>query len=93
MKKKKWTKFVGKPVERPQVERAPVVESAKLAEWGDVADVKRLFGIRETFTYELMRTGRVKTALLPGRGNLRGKRLINLDSLRQLLEEAAAASK
>ena len=92
MRKKKWTKFVGKPEERPQVERSAVVENAA-PEWGDVRDVRKLFGLRQSFAYELMRTGRIKSVLVPGRGHLRGKRLINLDSLRRLLEENEAAAK
>ena len=92
MRKKTWKEFGhSKPVERPQVESAP--PESVLPEWGDVGDLKRLFGFRESFTYELLRQGRIKTAMIRGRGNKRGKRLISLDSVRKLLEETAATEK
>jgi len=57
-------------------------------EWGDVRDVQRQFGIRETHLYQLMKEGRIKSVLIKGRGRSRGKRLINFASVRRLLAEA-----
>jgi hypothetical protein len=42
-------------------------------EWGDVRDVQRQFGLKETHTYQLMREGRIKFVLIRGRGKSRGK--------------------
>jgi hypothetical protein len=61
MRKKTWIKFANKSVEHPPVQSAPT--EIVLPEWGDVGDVKRLFGLRESFTYELLRQGRIKTAM------------------------------
>jgi hypothetical protein len=54
-------------------------------EWGDVRDVQRQFGIKETHLYQLMKEGRIKSALIRGRGRSRGKRLINFASVRAML--------
>ena len=61
LRKKTWIKFANKSVEHPPVQSAPT--EIVLPEWGDVGDVKRLFGLRESFTYELLRQGRIKTAM------------------------------
>ena len=71
-------------------ERRPRIDPS-LPEWGDVRDAQRIFGFRETHLYSLMKSGRVKTVLIRGRGRTRGKRLISFDSIRQMLAELEAA--
>ena len=55
-------------------------------EWGDVRDVQRQFGLKETLTYQLMKEGQIESTLVKGRGKSHGKRLFNFASIRQLLE-------
>ena len=71
-------------------ERRPRIDPT-LPEYGDVRDAQRVFGFRETHLYHLMKAGAIKTVLVRGRGRTRGKRLINFDSIRQLLAELEAA--
>jgi hypothetical protein len=70
--------------------RRPRIESPT-PEWGDSRDVQRIFGIKESHLYQLMKEGTVKSILVKGRGRTRGKRLINFDSIRQMLAELEAA--
>jgi hypothetical protein len=67
-------------------ERRPRIDSP-LPEWGDLRDAQRVFGFRETHLYYLIKSGRVKSVLIRGRGKTRGKRLINFDSIREMLAE------
>ena len=53
-------------------------------EYGDSRLVFRLFNLRPSHLYELLRRGKVRTALVPGRGG-RGRRLFVLSSIRQHL--------
>jgi hypothetical protein len=64
--------------------RRPRIESP-IPEWGDSRDVQRIFGIKESHLYQLMKEGTVKSILVKGRGRTRGKRLINFSSIRRLL--------
>ena len=66
-------------------------EQAPQAEWGDVRDAQRLFGLKESMAYKLVRDGLVETALICDPGKKRGKRLISFVSLRKLLSSLAAA--
>jgi hypothetical protein len=53
-------------------------------EYGDARLVFRLFGLRQSHLYELLRAGKIRTALVPGRGN-RGRRLFVLSAIREHL--------
>ena len=53
-------------------------------EYGDTRLVFRLFNLRASHLYELLRRGKVRTALVPGRGG-RGRRLFVINSVRQHL--------
>jgi hypothetical protein len=55
-------------------------------EWGDAADCRKVFGLRQSTLYQLHYQGRVKSTVLrtKGRGD-RGKRLFNFASIRELL--------
>ena len=57
---------------------------APAPEYGDARLVFRLFNLRPSHLYELLRRGKIRTALVPGRGN-RGRRLFALNSIRQHL--------
>jgi hypothetical protein len=70
--------------------RRPRIESPT-PEWGDSRDVQRIFGIKESHLYQLMKEGTVKSILVKGRGRTRGKRLINFHSIRRMLAELGAA--
>ena len=51
-------------------------------------DVRNAFSLKTSFLYEMLRQGRIRTSLIPGRGRTgRGKRLFNFGSIRQLLAE------
>jgi hypothetical protein len=59
-------------------------------EYGDSRDVQRVFGLRETHTYYLLRTGKIAGISVPGTGKTRGKRLFSFDSIRKFLAQCAA---
>ena len=62
-----------------------------LPEWGDVKDVRRLFGLKEHLVYSLMHRGVIESVSIRGRGRTRGKRLVSLVSVRRMLSDIAAA--
>jgi hypothetical protein len=53
-------------------------------EYGDARLVFRLFNLRPSHLYELLRRGKIRTALVPGRGG-RGRRLFALSAIREHL--------
>ena len=61
-------------------------------EFGDCADVRRVFGFRESFTYHLFKTGQIKGVLIPGTGKKggTGKRLFSFASIRTLIANQQA---
>jgi hypothetical protein len=76
----------------------PAISSAKRripkpvelsSEWGDQADVRKVFGLRGTNLYQLRKEGKVKTALVLTGGRRGGKRLYCFASIRALLAQAA----
>jgi hypothetical protein len=60
-------------------------------EFGDVADVRRVFGFRETYAYSLYYDGKIKSFRVPGQKGRRGKRLFDFASIRAYLAECAAS--
>lgn len=56
-----------------------------LPEFLEVPDVPRLFGIRRTTLYCLMKTGEIKSVLLRRPGHRSGKRLVSAVSCRDFL--------
>ncbi len=71
---------------RPRPERV----LAQAPEYGDCRDARRVFGLRETFVYQLFRDRKITGVLVPGTGKKRGKRLFNFDSIRRYLAECAS---
>jgi hypothetical protein len=69
--------------------RRPRIASP-LAEWSDIRGLERLFGIRETHAYELIRAGAFKSILIRKPNKRRGKRLVNLSSVREYLSKLEA---
>jgi hypothetical protein len=57
-------------------------------EWGDAVDVRRQFGLKESFLYDRVKEGQIRTTLVKGRGASRGKRLYHFGSIRKLLAES-----
>jgi hypothetical protein len=60
-------------------------------EFGDCRDVRRDFGLRESFTYHLWKTRQIKSVLLHGAGAKgTGKRLFDYSSIRALISKRQA---
>lgn len=57
-------------------------------EFGRIADVTRLFGLRRGTIYGLLALGRIKGVLLRVRGAKSGIRLIDIDSVRRYIRES-----
>ena len=53
----------------------------------------RQFDVGKTYLYQIIKEGGVKTVLLKREGKARGKRMIDLASLRAFLESKAAPVK
>jgi hypothetical protein len=54
-------------------------------EWSDIRGLERLFGIKETAAYELIRARAFRSILMKKPGKARGKRLVSLASVREYL--------
>jgi len=72
------------PSETQQRQPRPVTYAP---EYGDVADVRRVFGLRETHLYGLYYSGKIKAVLIPGPKGRRGKRLFDFESIRSYLAQ------
>jgi len=59
-------------------------------EFGRVADVTRIYGIKRGTLYNLLADGKVKGCLLRVRGQKSGVRLFHLDSVRELIRQQMA---
>ncbi len=55
------------------------------SEFGRVADVTRLFGLRRGTLYALLRTGKVRGVLLRVQGRKSGVRLFDMASVREFI--------
>ena len=58
-----------------------------LPEFGRVPDVQRLFGVKRGLLYRWINERKVKSVCLRERGNLRGVRLVCLQSVRDYIRE------
>jgi hypothetical protein len=57
-----------------------------IPEWGDTRTLHAIFGLRESLVYKWLRLGLIKSVIVKTAPNARrGKRLIQLDSVRKLL--------
>jgi hypothetical protein len=54
-------------------------------EWCDIRGLEKLFGIRETMAYQLIRARAFRSILMKRPGRARGKRLVSLASVREFL--------
>ncbi len=54
-------------------------------EWGRLEDVQRLFGIRRSTCYELIRRGDIRSAAVRKKNARTGLRVIDLASVREFL--------
>jgi hypothetical protein len=65
---------------------APVAASCGArAEFIDLAGLEQQFGIRRSLAYSLLADGSIRSVCLRRRGNIKGKRLIIADSVREFL--------
>ena len=62
-------------------------------EFCDVRGLDRLFGIKRSLGYTLLAEGLIESVSLRRRGQIRGKRLFNVDSVRAYLREQMANQK
>lgn len=60
-------------------------DSPILPEFIEVSDVQRIFGLRRTYTFDLIRRGKIKSILLRRPGNTSGKRLVFAPSVKAFL--------
>ena len=58
-------------------------------EWLRIDDVVRLYNIGRSSLYELISEGKIKSASIKKRGNIRGIRLISVASIEAFLESLA----
>lgn len=56
-----------------------------LPEFGRVADVQRIFGIKRGILYRWINEGKVKSVCIREPGNVQGVRLIHLQSVRDYI--------
>lgn len=56
------------------------------AEWIRIADVTPRFGIRRSKCFELLSSGAIKSRVIRNPGNVRGVRLISVESIRHFIE-------
>lgn len=57
-----------------------------MPEWGRVADVQRLFGLKRGSCYNLLNDGKIKGVLLRVRGKKSGVRLISMKSVADFIQ-------
>jgi hypothetical protein len=62
-------------------------------EFCDVRGLDRLFGIKRSLGYTLLAEGLIESVSLRRRGQIRGKRLFNVDSVRAYLREQMQSQK
>jgi len=56
-------------------------------EFVDVSGLRELFGIKRSLGYALLKDQKIRGASLRRRGQVRGKRLFNVESVRKFLRE------
>jgi hypothetical protein len=70
---------------------APVgVSTGSDAEFCDLQGLQRLYGIKRGMAYQLMRDKKIHGITLRRNGRQRGKRLIEIQSVRKFLNECAS---
>jgi hypothetical protein len=55
-----------------------------------VKTTRAKFGVGTTWIYERIKTGNLRSVVIRERGNVKGKRLINFDSMQALINKAEA---
>ena len=61
-------------------------------EFVDCPNLERIFGIRRSLAYELIKRNAIRSVSLRKRGALRGKRLFDVQSVREFLHRQGAES-
>jgi len=54
-------------------------------EFADAKGIKQIFGLSKSYLYELIDRGKIRSVSLRQKGSLRGKRLFDVESVRQYL--------
>jgi len=70
--------------------QSPVASNAPDAEFCDSAGAKLRFGLGRSYLYNLLADGAIKGVSLRKRGQVKGKRLWNVDSIRDYLNKQMA---
>jgi hypothetical protein len=73
---------------RRRKKRSPRLDDSP-PEWGDARDVRRIFGIKTSMLYKMIKTKRVKSVLITSpetSSGIRGKRLFDFASIRKMLK-------
>lgn len=68
---------------------APLLE-AKLMR---VADVNRIYRMKRSFLYDLVKQGRISSIVIKGRSKARGIRLFNRDEIEEIVRESTVPPK
>ncbi len=71
----------------------PGNHSGTTPEFGRVADLTRVFGVRRGTAYNLLRDGKIRGCLLRVRGHKSGVRLFDMESVRQFIRSQMDAGK
>lgn len=85
------------PVWQPGNESTPLSDAARASrpdpEFVDVPGMQSLFGIKRSLAYALLADGKIQGVSLRRRNQVRGKRLFQVDSVRQFLRSQMQAGK
>ena len=61
-----------------------------MPEFGRVADVQKMFGVKRGILYRWINAGKVKSVCIREAGNIQGVRLIHLESVRNYINSQMA---
>lgn len=64
---------------------APDAASAAAPEFADHHGARRLFGLSRASLYRLVEDGKIRAVCVRNRGNIRGRRLFDCDSIRRFI--------
>ena len=75
-----------------QLTIAPVAVSCGAAEFVDIDGLRAMYGIKRSLAYQLLNEGAIKGVSLRRRGRVRGKRLFQVESVREFLRTQREAN-
>jgi hypothetical protein len=68
------------------LQTTPDIAGSLSPEWARPDDITKVFGIKRATLWALMKEGRIKSVSLRKRHQIRGTRLVNLESVREFIE-------